>query len=127
VQPCVVSPHGVSRGDRTSLLDNEGFYCFGAFPDTGKPMAIYQREALPLALRALDQLDLGFLRHSLTHLIVTSCTGFYSPELDLQIVEQYDLKTSMNRSAKNALGRTAQTLVTGDPLKVTFLERVTHT
>ena len=34
-------------------LDDEDFYCLGAFPDTGKRMAVYRREALPLARRAL--------------------------------------------------------------------------
>ena len=39
----VFKPHTEATG-----LDDKGFYCFGAFPDTGRRMAIYQREAFPL-------------------------------------------------------------------------------
>jgi alpha-pyrone synthase len=114
----VFKPHTEATG-----LDDEGFYCFGAFPDTGKRMAIYQREAFPLARRALDRLDLASLRHSLTHLIVTSCTGFYAPGLDLQIMEHYDLKASMERSIIGFLGcsaalnalKTARHIVRSEP------------
>ena len=38
---------------RPDGIDADGFYRFGAFPDTAERMARYDREALPLARRAV--------------------------------------------------------------------------
>src|SRR5690606_12961269 len=61
-------------------LDVEGFYQNDAFPGTQARMQFYERYAFTLAKRALDQLDLT----GTTHLITTTCTGFYAPGLDYQ-------------------------------------------
>nr|MDP9128157.1 type III polyketide synthase [Pseudomonadota bacterium] len=60
--------------------------------------------ALGLALRALDQLDLLAQKDSITHLILTTCTGFYAPGLDLQIVEHYGLRPSVERTIIGFMG-----------------------
>ncbi|HSP32169.1 MAG TPA: type III polyketide synthase, partial [Halomonas sp.] len=59
-------------------LDVEGFYQNEAFPSTQARMEFYERVAFTLAKRALNQLDLT----GTTHLITTTCTGFYAPGLD---------------------------------------------
>ena len=57
-------------------LDDEGFYASGNFPSTGARMRKYQREAPPLAAKAVNRLIAQEVNEKITHLIVTSCTGF---------------------------------------------------
>ena len=85
-------------------VDADGFYTFGAFPDTKQRMQFFERHALGLARRALDSLGLPAISDRITHLIVTSCTGLYAPGLDLQIVEHYGLKASVERSIVGFMG-----------------------
>lgn len=81
-------------------MDVEGFYREGTFPDTGQRMAFYERHAFTLAKRALDQLDLS----GVTHLVVTTCTGFYAPGIDHQIIEHYGLKPTVERTTVGFMG-----------------------
>ena len=81
-------------------LDSEDFYVRDKFPDTAMRMKHYERHAFSLARRALDQIDLG----GATHLIVTTCTGFYAPGLDLQIVHHYGLSPSVERTIIGFMG-----------------------
>jgi len=85
-------------------IDNEGFYTFGSFPDTKTRMQYYERHAFGLAQRALDLLGLPAVTGSITHLILTTCTGFYAPSLDLQIVEHYGLNASVERTIVGFMG-----------------------
>lgn len=81
-------------------LDAKGFYNGNAFPDTQQRMAFYEQHAFTLAKRALDQLDLD----GTTHLIVTSCTGFYAPGIDHQIIQHYGLKANVERTMVGFMG-----------------------
>lgn len=81
-------------------LDVEGFYAPDEFPDTRARMRRFERDAFPLARRALDRLDLG----GVSHLITTTCTGFYAPGLDLQVLAHYGLPASVERSAIGFMG-----------------------
>lgn len=85
-------------------LDLNGFYRRGAFPDTAARMRFYERHAFGLARAALD--DLGFERdrERITHLITVSCTGFYAPGLDLQIVEHFGLAPQVERTMVGFMG-----------------------
>jgi len=85
-------------------IDSEGFYTFGAFPDTKTRMHFYERHAFGLACVALDKLGLAAIKDNITHLILTSCTGFYAPGLDLQILEHYGLKQSTERTVIGFMG-----------------------
>jgi predicted naringenin-chalcone synthase len=85
-------------------LDDAHFYKLGAFPDTQKRMQFYEEHAFDLAKLALDQLEFAKLDKDITHVIVTSCTGFYAPGLDLQIVEHYGLKASTERTIIGFMG-----------------------
>lgn len=80
-------------------LDTGGFYA-APFPDTQSRMKFYEAHAFSLAKQALDQLDLS----GVTHLLVTTCTGFYAPGLDLQIVAHYGLAPSVERTIIGFMG-----------------------
>ena len=81
-------------------LDEEGFYHHEAFPDTQARMQFYERFAFTLAKRALDQLDLT----GVSHLITTTCTGFYAPGLDHQLIHHYGLATHIERTNVGFMG-----------------------
>ncbi len=85
-------------------LDTEDFYRTGAFPDTGARMRLYQQHAFTLATRALDKLDLMDRKEDVTHIIVTTCTGFYAPGLDLQIIDHYGLNPAAERTVIGFMG-----------------------
>ena len=63
-------------------------------------MDFYQQHALKLAIEAIDKLDVT----GTTHIIVTSCTGFYAPGLDLDIVRHYGLAPSVERTMIGFMG-----------------------
>ncbi|MFN5963088.1 MAG: type III polyketide synthase [Verrucomicrobiota bacterium] len=100
------------------------FYEYGGFPSTGARMAVYRREAPRLAeaaVRALaDQADgLG----EVTHLLVTSCTGFYAPGIDIDLVKAFGLSPRVKRTVIGFMGcyaamtalRQARETVLADP------------
>ncbi len=92
----------------TVLLDGENgatpFYevsdtSFSAGPGTRQRMDRYAAEAVPLAIRA-SQAALSNARcgpASVTHLITVSCTGFFSPGVDSEIIETLQLSRSVSR------------------------------
>lgn len=83
-------------------LDEEGFYQLGQPSGTQKRMQFYERQAFSLAKKALDRLD--FTREEITHVIVTSCTGFYAPGLDMELATHYGLSFSVERSFIGFMG-----------------------
>lgn len=70
-------------------------------PTTAERMAVYEREAPPLAAeaarRALAEPGAG-AASDITHLIVVSCTGFFAPGLDLRLVELLGLRPEVKRT-----------------------------
>ncbi len=89
-----------SPGKDAQQLDGDNFYQKDNFPDTAARMQFYEQHAFSLATMALDQLDL----EDVTHLIITSCTGFYAPGLDLQIIQHYGLPSTTERSIIGFMG-----------------------
>lgn len=81
-------------------LDAAGFYNPEGFPDTESRMKFYEQHAFILACKALDKVNLS----GITHLLVTTCTGFYAPGLDLQIVKHYGLDASVERTIIGFMG-----------------------
>src|SRR5690606_4712743 len=81
-------------------LDRQGFYRAGHFPDTRRRMAFYEDHAFALARNAIDRLELG----DITHLVITTCTGFYAPGLDHQIIEHYKLSPAVERNTLGFMG-----------------------
>jgi alpha-pyrone synthase len=87
-----------------ALLDTGGFFRRGAFPDTATRMKFYERHALDLAMASLDEAGIQSHAPEITHLIVTSCTGFYAPGLDLQLAHRLGLDPSVERTIIGFMG-----------------------
>lgn len=85
-------------------IDASDFYKRGAFPNTETRMLFYERHAFSLAKNALDKLDFAEHKDCITHIILTTCTGFYAPGIDLQIVEHYGLNPSVERTIIGFMG-----------------------
>jgi alpha-pyrone synthase len=85
-------------------LDRDGFYTLRQFPSTADRMSRYEREAPALAGRAVGRLGLGEAVRGITHLIVTSCTGFAAPGIDLDLVRQCGLDPSVERTVIGFMG-----------------------
>ena len=116
---------------RYSVLDpligsteDKAYYRPGRFPSTGERMQTYRKEALPLASRAIGDLNLSEAElNGVTHLIVTSCTGFYAPGLDIEIIREWNLNPHVRRLLITYMGcyagisglRAAQDIVRSHP------------
>jgi predicted naringenin-chalcone synthase len=104
-------------------VDRDRFYRRGTFPGTAARMQLYEVQALELALRAIDALNIEDERSRITHLVVASCTGFTAPGLDLQLSQQLGLRVDVARTLIGFMGcsaavpalRLAQQTVQSDP------------
>lgn len=77
------------------------------FPGTRQRMVVYQKEAIKLATDAIHrcfQINKTISKKDITHLITVSCTGFYAPGLDIDIVNNLGLDSSISRTAINYMG-----------------------
>jgi alpha-pyrone synthase len=88
-------------------LDAEGLYTRGNFANTAARMRVFEARAPDLAVATIGQLDLGAERDRITHLVVTSCTGFSAPGIDLQVLERCGLPTSVERTMVGFMGCSA--------------------
>lgn len=76
-----------------------------AFPSMEKRMSFYMKHAVPLAIDAIQQCLSNFIHLSdITHLITVSCTGMSAPGIDIEIVQQLNLKNHINRTSVNFMG-----------------------
>ncbi len=77
------------------------------FPGTQSRMRIYQKEALPIAKKALEDCFKNVshtLSQKITHVITVSCTGMYAPGLDIEIIHYLGLAGSTSRTSINFMG-----------------------
>ena len=76
------------------------------FPDLSARMACFEREALPLALRAVEAClqSCPEQQARITHLIAVTCTGLSAPGLDLQLLRALNLPSSTQRTAVHFMG-----------------------
>lgn len=99
----------------TVLLDQEDgttpFYdlanaSHGDGPGTKCRMDRYAAEAVSLAIRAAQSalIEANCQAGKITHLITVSCTGFFSPGLDREIIEALHLSRSVNRANIGFMG-----------------------
>src|ERR1700761_4263055 len=65
----------IQPGGEMPVLDTSGFYRLGDFPDTAARMRLYETHASALAVEAVEKLLVGEDRTTITHIVVTSCTG----------------------------------------------------
>ncbi len=86
-------------------VDAGGFFTRGNFPSTADRMRRYEAAAPALAERAVNGLGLDAeARRRITHVIVTTCTGFSAPGLDLELVERCGLHPSVERTVVGFMG-----------------------
>lgn len=78
-------------------------YYARALPDTATRMRAYEDRALALAERAIVALGVERIAGA-THLIVTSCTGFYAPGIDVQLVARFGLDPGIERTIVGFMG-----------------------
>lgn len=90
--------------DAVEAVDHDGLFRRGAFPGTAARMGLYEEHAPALAQRAVEGLDLGAGLASVTHLIVTSCTGFFAPGIDLAIQRRCGLRPDVERTVIGFMG-----------------------
>jgi predicted naringenin-chalcone synthase len=96
-----LAPSNLPEGD---CVDANGFYRGGDFPDTAARMRRFEQHAPALAQAAVDRLQLGAECDRITHLLVTSCTGFSAPGLDLELVERCRLPSMIERTMIGFMG-----------------------
>lgn len=85
-------------------VDAQGFYRLGAFPDTAARMRKFESHAPHLAVQAVERVLEDQSPRDITHLIVTSCTGFSAPGVDLELVESCGLAPDIERTMIGFMG-----------------------
>ncbi len=90
--------------DLTVAADRDGLYRPGQFASTADRMARFETHGVELAERAVRALDLAGEHASITHMVVTSCTGFTAPGLDQQLMERLGLNPSIERTMIGFMG-----------------------
>ena len=100
----VLPDYGCALGDYTFFPNTPDLE---PFPSVGQRMAVYRREALPLATEAvrdcLRQVP-DVAAASITHLVTVSCTGMYAPGLDIELVQALGLRPDVRRTCVNFMG-----------------------
>src|SRR5471032_1716100 len=91
-------------GAKDAAVDAEGFYRLGAFPDTAARMKKFEACVPGLAVEVAEKLLQGEDRSRITHVIVTSCTGLSAPGIDLALIEQCGLPSSVERTMVGFMG-----------------------
>lgn len=86
------------------VVDTEGFYRRGAFPDTATRMKKYEACAPRLAVETVEKLLAGEDRSRITHIVVTSCTGLSAPGIDLELIERCGLPSTAERTMVGFMG-----------------------
>jgi predicted naringenin-chalcone synthase len=81
-----------------------GAFKRGAFPGTAARMAMFAQAAPVLAQKAVDGLRLGDEVSRITHLIITTCTGFSAPGIDLDLAARCGLPDGIERTMIGFMG-----------------------
>ena len=85
-------------------LDVDSFYRLGDFPGTADRMRKFESVAPDLAVETVQKLLPEEERGRITHLVVTRCTGFSAPGIDLALVERCGLRSSVERTMVGFMG-----------------------
>lgn len=112
-----------------SQIDTGGFYDSVSWPGTAQRMAVYAREAPNLAERAVAKLS-GL--EKVTHLVLSSCTGFVAPGIDQLLARRLGLSPDVERTLVGFMGcyaavaamRTAYHIVRSRPQAIVLVVTV---
>ena len=76
------------------------------FPSLETRMELFNTHALPLCIESTKEAlqESGIDKNKITHLIAVSCTGLFAPGIDIDMVQQLELNTNINRSSVNFMG-----------------------
>ena len=76
------------------------------FPSTKKRMGLFERSALSLATKAVQDClsNTHIQTKEITHLILVSCTGMFAPGLDLEIIHTLGFRNDVERYAIHFMG-----------------------
>lgn len=77
------------------------------FPSTEKRIHAFRQHALPLSVLAVRQLVASlqhFDPHKISHLIVVCCTGMYAPGLDIELIKELKLASTIQRTSITFMG-----------------------
>lgn len=77
------------------------------FPGTEKRLQAFREHALGLSVASFNDMACSFPYfrvEEITHLIVVCCTGMYAPGLDIDLVNQLKLSSTVQRTAINFMG-----------------------
>lgn len=87
-----------------TALAADDFYRPGEFPGTAERMRVFEHHAPLLAQAAIERLGPALDRNSITHLLITCCTGFSAPGLDFQIIDRCGLSPTIERTMVGFMG-----------------------
>jgi len=80
-------------------------------PTLTQRMSCFRAEALKLSLKAIKKIkDLESTKNSISHIITVTCTGLFTPGLDVEIIKELDLSPFTKRSSVNFMGCNAAIL-----------------
>jgi prepilin-type processing-associated H-X9-DG protein len=98
----VLSDYGKTEG--FEFYKNSG--TLEPFPTTHQRMDVFRGEAVGLSVEAVKNClyNNPVSVSEITHLIVVSCTGMYAPGLDIDLVKELGLRSSIKRTAINFMG-----------------------
>jgi predicted naringenin-chalcone synthase len=101
------------------------------FPTTAARMALYEVESVELGLRAAARAlaDAAIEPAAVTHLVVTTCTGFFAPGPDVALTARLGLAPTVDRTIVGFMGcyagftalRAADRIVRADPDAVVLM------
>ncbi len=75
------------------------------FPSLELRMKWFNKTAAPLSINAIEKcIENKISKEEITHLITVSCTGISAPGLDLEIVEEMGLPSTVFRTSVNFMG-----------------------
>ncbi|AZQ65318.1 type III polyketide synthase [Flammeovirga pectinis] len=73
-------------------------------PNVEDRMDLFEKEALPLSLEAIDKCITKEQLSKITHIITVSCTGISAPGLEIDIISALGLSNKIVRTAVNFMG-----------------------
>jgi predicted naringenin-chalcone synthase len=73
-------------------------------PTTEARMRVYEKESVELATSAARQAIAGVDPRRISHLIITSCTGFFAPGPDVLLADRIGLRPSVERTIVGFMG-----------------------
>lgn len=104
------------------------------FPGTARRMEVFEAESVDLARQAAQTAlaQSGFSPAEVTHLVLTTCTGFFAPGPDLTLIERLGLRADVQRTLLGFMGcyagltaiKLAGDLVAADPAAVVLVVSV---